>query len=199
MQRQVGPWRFVAVVVLAYRQLLPDNKGKSPRFCVQRRAQLEENHGATILARHPSPDRRGIRHHQAARSRGPAGAPAQVFGIHDRRHRFAPLRERPPLRNLRIHRSAGHQADRQDLPPDHGPAVVSAARQRPGDGRAHHALAAAPHGEEPVQGRRQARHRAGAALDERDGRRLYLPVPDADALVRPASAGRDRGGAVARL
>ena len=47
----------------------------------------------------------------------------------------------------------------------------------------------------PSQGRRQARHRAGAALDECDGRRLHLPVPDTDAVVRAAPAGRDRGGA----
>ncbi len=68
-----------------------------------------------------------------------------------------------------------------------------------GDWRAHHALADPADGEKPAQGRRQARYRACAALDERDGSGLHLPVPDADAVVRPASAGRGRGRAVAGL
>jgi len=49
--------------------------------------------------------------------------------------------------------------------------------------------------------RRNGRHRDVAMTVEMDGfarRRLRLPVPDADAVFGPASASRDRGGAVPR-
>ncbi len=64
--------------------------------------------------------------------------------------------------------------------------------------RPHHPLQLAP-AAEGAAGRPASRHRHDARMDGRDGRRLRLPVPDADAVPRPASAGRDRGGAVPRL
>ena len=57
-----------------------------------------------------------------------------------------------------------------------------------------------PRKEREGPARRQAhRHHAHARLDGCDGRRLLLHVPDADAVPRPASAGRDRGRDVPRL
>ena len=44
-----------------------------------------------------------------------------------------------------------------------------------------------------------SRHRHDDRLDGRHGRRLLLPVPDPDAVPRPASAGRDGGRALPRL
>ena len=67
----------------------------------------------------------------------------------------------------------------------------------PGHGRAHHALSAA-FIREDREGQ-DARRPARPPLDGRHERRLFLPVPDADALHRPAPRARHGGRAVLGL
>src|SRR5215467_391883 len=72
----------------------------------------------------------------------------------------------------------------------------------PGHRRAHHAprAAQARHPQARQARRREPpRRRHDAGMDERHGRRLFLPVSDANAVPRPASAGRGRSGVVPRI
>ena len=123
---------------------------------------------------------------RAPRARGAAGAPTQLPGFPDRRRRRASLRERVLQGGVRVHREPGH-------PP--AGARILLARQRALDARRHGRLSGhrRAHHAPPAQHESSARenrpastprHRHDAGMDGRDGRRLFLPVPDADAVPR---------------
>ena len=158
----------------------------------------EKRHGTSCRTR-PARHRRRAQHHAAAGARQEAGAAAQVRRHPDRRRRRPSLRKRvhgrhPPLPGERRHPPA---RDRQPGQGTRQPRSQHGGRL-PGHGRPHHALSAALVREDR-EGRQDARRAARPSLDGRDERRLFLPVPDADARDRPASGIRDGGRVVLGL
>ena len=110
------------------------------------------------------------------------------------------LRERalprdPPVHGERRLQAAGRMGGRGQA--DRGAIVPTQGRLHPGHGRPRHALSAASLGED--RARQAPRRPARRALDGRDERRLFLPVPDRHAQYRPASAEGDGGRAVLGL
>ncbi len=141
---------------------------------------------------------RGAQHHPPARSRQEAGAAAQARRRADRRRGRPSLRERVHGRHpaLRGERRAPPARDRR---PRQGARLARPERggRVPGHGRAHHALPHALVGEDRAG--KDARRAARPSLDGRHERRLFLPVPDADACHRNVPRRRDGDRAVLGL
>ena len=156
-----------------------------------------QRHGPHRRSR-PARADRGTQHHPPARPRPQAGASAQARRHADRRRRCPSLRERVHGRHpaLRGERRAPPARDRR---PRQGPRLARAERggRVPGHGRAHHALSHALIGEDRAG--KDARRAARPSLDGRHERRLFLPVPDADARHRAVARPRDGDRAVLGL